>query len=160
MFVRKKRKAFSLVELVVVLFIVAAVISATVFSFVELADKNSKKSAYSVMSVAYDFLQSLDIKDDGLVNEYSSGVLVYKAPEEAFFYVCSVKDGVINADVDKIEEPVPASNVAAYNGSNHIAEKYALPTGSYYTVILPCELLTGDYEYPLSENVAFYKKTA
>lgn len=89
----KKRKGFTMVEMVIVIVIISVLAAVLIPTYASVVQNARTSSASQSMKTSYEAIKAYDLYDNGYLDSAANGVIVYKAPDTTKGYYAIVKDG-------------------------------------------------------------------
>ena len=89
----KKRKGFTMVEMVIVIVIIAVLMAALIPTFATVVQNAQTSAATQAMKSSYEAIKAYDLHDNGYLDGAANGIIVYKANDTTKGYIALVTDG-------------------------------------------------------------------
>ena len=89
----KKRKGFTMVEMVIVIVIIAVLMAALIPTFATVVQNAQTSAATQAMKSSYEAIKAYDLHDNGYLDGAANGIIVYKASDTTKGYIALVVDG-------------------------------------------------------------------
>ena len=89
----KKRKGFTMVEMVIVIVIIAVLMAALIPTFATVVQNAQTSAATQAMKSSYEAIKAYDLHDNGYLDSAANGVIVYKANDTTKGYFAVVTNG-------------------------------------------------------------------
>lgn len=114
----KKRKGFTMVEMVIVIVIIAVLMAALIPTFATVVQNAQTSAATQAMKSSYEAIKAYDLHDNGYLDSAANGVIVYKASDTTKGYYAVVTNGEMG-DVYIMEQLATTATASALtDGTN------------------------------------------
>ena len=118
----RKRKGFTMVEMVIVIVIIAVLMAALIPTFATVVQNAQTSAATQAMKSSYEAIKAYDLHDNGYLDSAANGVIVYKASDTTKGYFAVVTNGEMG-DVyimEKLDASATAWDLEADNNTSDV----------------------------------------